>query len=749
MDYSSEQSALIRENKTARIWLSGKAGCGKSTAAAGRVLHLLENAEGWPEVLIFTPGRNFSGPYQELYSSRGIRPRVTSYNSYIQSCLKLFWPLIAGKTAFGRKKNYPMFLTIEAAQIIMSKLIRSRRDEGYFAGLTSSPSRVFNQVMVAMHKCAAAEIPFDRYAEVMKESWGGDAALLPVFDQTQECGLLFRKICLENNLLDYSLQLETFTGYLLPDPVFRNWLKEQHIHFVFDNLEEEVPAAHHFVRDCADLFQSMLLITDTDGGYRSFMGCDPLSAGTLSDLCPVRMTFDQSFVSSPPIQAMEQVILDPKLVNRELPVSPRSAFSFASGHHYPEMIKKAVNDVANLVKLQGTAPKDIVILAPLVSDVLYTEMERGLWEQGIRVYLHRPSRPLLNERVTRSLLTLCELVRPVPGTQVRLLDIVQMAQCFIKGLDPMRGQLIVGGMFRERKHDDPDPIEYDIKPFELLSEEKRRRIPPAVAERFEKLRKWIELQRKNRDLSPDRIVSNFFTDVLIHEGFITDPETNLGIQKVADSMAKFRAVLDHFEENCAQDGFRPDWADYFHLVGLGMVNAKYYEELFAQPEDSVLISLSSAFLSMNRMVDYQIWLNVGAPRWWERFYGELTNDAVLSRFWPEGKRWDAMTAGTFNDSHMIRQVCGLLRRCRKQVRAYSSELNESGSEQKSKLLYLFSGLTRRFKFDKPTEPYPEVEFISELREEEAVYPGVSGEPPIEKLLRATGAVSFPYSEEGD
>ena len=108
-----------------------------------------------------------------------------------------------------------------------------------------------------------------------------------------------------------------------------------------------------------------------------------------------------------------------------------------------------------------------------------------------------------------------------------------------------------------------------------------------------------------------------------------------------------------------------------------------------------------------------------------------------------------MTAGTFNDSHMIRQVCGLLRRCRKQVRAYSSELNESGSEQKSKLLYLFSGLTRRFKFDKPTEPYPEVEFISELREEEAVYPGVSGEPPIEKLLRDTGAVSFPYSEEGD
>ena len=115
---------------------------------------------------------------------------MTTYNSYVQNCLKLFWPLIAGETEFGRRKSYPMFLTIEAAQIIMAKLIRSRRDQGYFNALTTSPSRVFNQVMLAMHKCAAAEIPFSRYAEIMKECWGGDAALLPVFDQTQECGML-------------------------------------------------------------------------------------------------------------------------------------------------------------------------------------------------------------------------------------------------------------------------------------------------------------------------------------------------------------------------------------------------------------------------------------------------------------------------------------------------------------------------------------------------------------------------------
>ena len=447
--FSEQQREVICADLSARIHLSGKAGCGKSAAGAERARFLLENAEGWPQVLIFTPGRNYNRPYEDLLSSDGIRPTVTSYNSYVQNCLKLFWPLIAGETEFGRRRTYPMFLTIEAAQILMAKLIRSKLEEGYFSGLTSSPSRVFNQVMLAMHKCAAAEIPFDRYAEIMKESWGGDGALLTVFDQTQYCGRLFRELCLRHNLLDYSLQLEIFTKNLLPHPVFQNWLKDQKLHFIFDNTEEEVPAAHHFVREISDVCLSMLLIEDSDGGFRTFMGCDPSSAAELSGICSTRAVFDHSFVSDPAVQAMEKVIEDPKLSNVELPASPRSAFSFAAGHHYPEMVKKAVSDVAGLIRLQGVAPKDIVILSPQVSDVLYTEMERGLREQGIRVYLRRPSRPLLNEKVTHSLLTLCELVKPIPGTQVRLLDIVQMCQCFIEGLDPMRGQLIVGrGSFR-------------------------------------------------------------------------------------------------------------------------------------------------------------------------------------------------------------------------------------------------------------------------------------------------------------
>ena len=215
LTYSGPQKRLIEASPSERIFLSGKSGCGKSTAAAERVRFLMEHTDAWPQILILTPGRNFNEPYQDLVSAEGIKPQLETYNGYIQKCLNLFWPLIAESTDFSNKHGYPMFLTIEAAQIIMAKLIREKRDEGYFNGLTASPSRVFNQVMVAMHKCAAAEIPFEDYAQIMKGSWGGDGALLPVFDQTLECGKLYREVCLKNNLLDYSLQLEIFTKYLL------------------------------------------------------------------------------------------------------------------------------------------------------------------------------------------------------------------------------------------------------------------------------------------------------------------------------------------------------------------------------------------------------------------------------------------------------------------------------------------------------------------------------------------------------
>lgn len=720
-----QQKAAAELPADAKVFLYGANGCGKTAAGVERVRYLLDHAEPFPEVIVFSPSRTLARPYADAVSESGLRAKVTTYNGFIQHSLELFWPMIAEKTAFALPEKKPHFLTIETAQVLMYKTVREKMDEGYFGALTSSAGRIFNQVMISMRKCAGAEIPYETYAARMRQSWGGDSGLLSVFDQAQECGMIFRDICLQHNLLDYALQVETFNNYLLPLEAYRDWLKAKQIHFIYDNVEEDVPAAHHLAKELIRLSRSAFVIQDSGGGHRSFLGCDPISAETLRTCCDTVIGFDQSVTCSSYVTSLKTAIRNPKLSNRELGDSPRRAFTIHTAYQYPDMVKQAVTEVADLVHVKGVDPSDIVILAPLVSDVLYASMERELREQNIRVYLHRPSRPLINEQITGSMITLCALVHPYHGIEVRMLDIVRMMQTLIPALDPMRGHLLVGKAFVPDKEWEGW---YDLKRVEDMPESVQKRIPSGVAEAYGILRSWILQSRAAAKAeTPDQLICRFFREIMIRDGFTCNEEVNLGVKKIIESAGNFRRLLDDLAEMPnSEDPSLPSWDEFFRMVGIGMVSANYYEEWFAQPKDSVLISLTSAYLSMDRPAKYQIWLNAGSPRWWERFYGQLTNDAVLSTQWAGDEKWTAVQVMQANDLHMKQQICGLLDRCGMRISLFSSELSESGQNQKSNLLYLFSTLDRRFSKDKPTEP-DFFDFPQKISEDDPVYPGINDE----------------------
>ena len=180
------------------------------------------------------------------------------------------------------------------------------------------------------------------------------------------------------------------------------------------------------------------------------------------------------------------------------------------------------------------------------------------------------------------------------------------------------------------------------------------------------------------------------------EGFTCNEETVLGVCKILESMRRFSELLNVISLNGGADDNMPSWADFFRSVSFEAVKASYNEEIYTQPKDAVLISLTSSYLSANRTDDYQIWLNIASPRWRNRINGELTNDIVLSRSRKAGDIWDARTMEYYNDVYMIQLVSGLLRRCRKGVRAYSCDMDESGKAMRGKLLRVFSTISHRF-----------------------------------------------------
>lgn len=217
-----------------------------------------------------------------------------------------------------------------------------------------------------------------------------------------------------------------------------------------------------------------------------------------------------------------------------------------------------------------------------------------------------------------------------------------------------------------------------------------------MGRRFEKIREWIEKEKKKREITPDKAVYDFFCDILTGEGFTCNEETVLGVCKILESMRRFSELLNVISLNGGADDNMPSWADFFRSVSFEAVKASYNEEIYTQPKDAVLISLTSSYLSANRTDDYQIWLNIASPRWRNRINGELTNDIVLSRSRKAGGIWDARTMEYYNDVYMIQLVSGLLRRCRKGVRAYSCDMDESGKAMRGKLLRVFSTISHRF-----------------------------------------------------
>ncbi len=688
-----QQAELIENDFSEKIFLAGKSGTGKTSAAKTRVKQMLDRNEAG-STLVFAPTFKHRMPYMDIISDRGRTPEVTSYNAFVRKSIALFWPLFATAAGFNINGK-PHFLDIDTEQIIISRFVEKRINEGKLSALSGTLSRICNQIVIAMHKCAAAMLPFGEYSERMKASWQGDKSFRTVFDAVQECGFEFTDYCRKNNLLDYSLQLEVFNTYILPNKIFRKWVSDQRFDFVFENVEEEVPAAHHFVREMADSFRSLLLICDSDAGYRSFMGGDPESAASLPGICNRNFVFSRSFTQSCDMEALENVIKNPKLTNEELGGNPRKAFAVVPDRQFAKMIKSAVSDVSELINNKGVDPQRIVILSPLVSDLLYTEMERGLKENGIMTWLNRPSRPLINEKVTRSLIMLASLVVPEFGIEVKPLDIVQMLLAFVSDVDPLRTQLYVGGAYKHEINDKGRTL-YRIKAFNDLPESLKQRIPEEMGHRFEKVRTWIENEKKKPGITPDKTVYDFFCDILNAEGFACNEETVLSVCKILESMRRFSELLNAISSNGGADDNMPSWADFFRSVSFGAVKASFHEEIYTQPVDAVLISLTSSYLSADRHDDYQIWLNIASPRWRDRINGELTNDIVLSRNRQPGAVWDARTIEYYNDVHMNHQVSGLLRRCRKGVLAYSCDMDESGRAMRGKLLKVFSTIAHRF-----------------------------------------------------
>ena len=718
VDLTQEQLAIIDAPPETKLFLSGPAGCGKTTVGVERMLHLLEQGLSAEAILVLTPQRTLGAPYADALRqpslAAGGQVSVLTVGGLARRMVELFWPLASEAANFAYPDRPPVFLTLETAQYYMAHLVRPRLDEGYFDSVTIDRNRLYSQIIDNLNKSAAVGFPHTQIGERLDAAWYGDPAQRRVYADAQDCANRFREYCLEHNLLDFSLQLEIFAKILWNDETVRHYLTRTYRHLIYDNLEEDIPVAHDLLAEWNADFRSALFITDEGGGYRKFLGADPQSAERFRDLADELITLTETFVQSEGIAALENRLAGAIALTPVPPPEIREphggasrrgaeggvrAHDFILARYYPELLDAIVTEIQRLLSegLHPSSfilhPSDIVILAPYLSDALRFSLMTRLASAEIPVRSHRPSRSLRDEPASQALLTLACLAHPGWDIHPTRFDI---AYAFMLALnaDLVRAQLLAEIVYRQK--------DLRLSTFDAIKPEMQERITYVLGNRYSKLRDWMLAYPQGELLPLDHFLRKLFGEVLSQPAF--GFHGNFDAARVAasliESVRKFRIALEPAKDltgfgktssngNDEDENLSGLGKEYIAMLQDGVIAAQYLEAWHTPESEAVLVVPATTFLMMNRPVTVQFWLDPGSGGWAERLFQPLTHPYVLSRNWTMDRVWSDADEVRASQESMARLVSGLLRRCREHVYLGLAELGETGFEQRGELLRAF------------------------------------------------------------
>jgi hypothetical protein len=684
---SSNQRQVIGLPIDEKIFLEGPAGTGKTTVGIERMLHLMSLGTPGSSILVLVPQRTLGTPYQNAMNTPGVvaggMVSVLTISGLAQRMVDLFWPIVAETAGFSRPESSPTFLNLETAQYYMAHIVRPLLHEGLFNSVTIDRNRIYSQIIDNLNKAAVVGFPYNEIGDRLKSAWSGEPGQSRVYEDAQTCATLFREYCLKHNLLDFSLQIEIFWHHLWKSELCKEYLTNSYQHIFVDNLEEDVPVTHDLLTEWIPLAKSCLVIYDSEAGYRRFLGADPSSAYQRINQCDKVFTFSESFVTSPEIRSLaaqlKNSLLRKPVATPE--VNPRLALTHQTHTYYPQMLDWITDQIEDLINNEGIHPKDIVILAPFLSDSLRYSIVNRLENKGIPVKTHRPSRSLREEPATLCLFTLATLANPEWGPLPTKFDLAQCLLQAIDGLDLIRAKILADVVFR--LHDGTPAL----TPFDQIVPTTQERISYVIGEKYERLRSWLEEYRQSGKGELDHFISRLFGEVLSQPGFGFHFSYDNGqvTANLVDSIRNFRRVIgDSLEETGGNVG-----KEYIQMAIDGVIAAQYIPRWQTQEENAVFIAPAYTYLISNYPVEVQFWLDVGNRSWSERLYQPLTHPYVLSRNWFPGKVWTDVEEVATGYQVLSALVLGLLNRCRRKIFLGLSEYNEQGYEQRGPLLQAF------------------------------------------------------------
>ncbi len=216
---TDEQRQVIQAPLETPLFLEGPAGCGKTTCAAARLKRILAQGTPGSQVLVLTPQRSLSRPYLDLFMEDdfpdGSPVDALTFGGLAQRMVQLFWPVISTEAGFANPNRPPQFLTLETAGYYMAQLVNPLLKKGYFESLVIDPNRLFGQILDDLNKAAVVGFPHTEIGARLASAWLGEPSQKRVYEQAQECAVLFREFLPSKQPAGFLAS----SGTILPAPV--------------------------------------------------------------------------------------------------------------------------------------------------------------------------------------------------------------------------------------------------------------------------------------------------------------------------------------------------------------------------------------------------------------------------------------------------------------------------------------------------------------------------------------------------
>lgn len=649
-----------------RIIYSGPAGSGKTTSLMDKYREISNN-HGTDECLVFVKNATSVRDWRKKVdlATMGLL-NVYTYFGFVQKEISDYWPWIEARLPGGITTVDPTFMNVETSHYLMSKYVeKNRQHKDVFDYISATSAQIAVQLIDNLNQAVMNNLSFDDLEKRLLHWAADDREKILVLNEAVAIMKTFRKFCIDNRILDYSLMVDLYNKYLFSNEDYLEKLTNRFRFLFVDNLEKTVPAAQQLFLYLLKNGNETYLSYNPEEGINKFFGGNPeLAREVFFPLCKV-VELKESYTSSPAAREMARALYRTVFKGKPMP-----ATGFIKKEINTElrgdMLTETAREVVSLLD-QGVPPDQVCLIAPAVDKVMEFTLERFITGKGYSFINMTRSKRLVDIPFSQALITLTLLANPGWNTGITYSSLQQTLSLVLK-LDPVRSAVLTDEIFRN-----------NMRLPELDQINLRSRIGFDNSAKYDYLKGWLA-EKENQGLELEQFFQVTFGELLAPLN--PSPEDILACRQMIDSVTRFKKVIKNFKEIPEEELGR-------HFIDMIYNGTLAAEVLYNYPEEEKKVVLTTPYkflLSPDiQRVRYLFWLDISSENWYRSIAKELFNPYVLSPQWTEESKWDDETDQALRREQLIASLQSILSKCTDGLYLADSYLNSRGWEQEGQL----------------------------------------------------------------